>query len=108
MVYARTLRQTRRRRKVFFATVLTYIPALYVVHSISPTTRAMGTFFAIWLVFLILATILVTVSKCPRCGNYFHVHGPTLLILRKCLHCQLHIASNELPGSLNGVVPYNK
>jgi hypothetical protein len=33
-------------------------------------------------------------SKCPRCGNYFHLHGMTLLVLRKCLHCQLHISEN--------------
>ncbi len=98
VVYVRTLRQTRRRRKLLFTTVLAYVPALYVIHAISPTTKAMGTFFGVWLLFLILATILVTVSKCPRCGNYFHTHGMTLLILRKCLHCQLHIGSDELPG----------
>jgi hypothetical protein len=36
-------------------------------------------------------------SKCPRCGNYFHLHGMTLLILRKCLHCQLHINADKIP-----------
>jgi hypothetical protein len=85
------MKQTRRRRKYFFATVLLYIPALLMTHNISPTDRAMGTLFVLWVVVLIIVTFLVALSKCPRCGNYFHLHGMTLLVLRKCLHCQLHI-----------------
>jgi hypothetical protein len=42
---------------------------------------------------LIFVTFQVALSKCPRCGNYFHMHGMSLLILRKCLHCQLHIST---------------
>ncbi len=96
VVYAGILKATRRRRKYFFSTVLIYIPALLLVHKISPTNLAMGTLFAVWVVFLIIFTVLVALCKCPRCGNYFHMHGITLLILRKCLHCQLHIASNTI------------
>ena len=89
--YMNVLKQTRRRRKYFFGTVLFYIPALLVTYQISPTNRAMGTLFGLWVVVLIIVTFLVALSKCPRCGNYFHLHGMTLLVLRKCLHCQLHI-----------------
>lgn len=89
--YGQILKKTKRRRKYFFVTVLAYIPALFIVNAISPTDRAMGTLFVIWVVILILVTFLVALSRCPRCGNYFHMHGITLLILRKCLHCQLHI-----------------
>jgi hypothetical protein len=89
--YAAVMKSTRRRRKYFFATLLLYIPALLATHAISPTNSAMGTLFGIWLVVLIVVTFLAALSKCPRCGNYFHMHGITLLILRKCLHCQLHI-----------------
>jgi hypothetical protein len=91
LTYMKVLKQTRRRRKYFFITVLIYIPALLLTYEISPTNRAMGTLFALWVVVLIIVTFLVALSKCPRCGNYFHLHGMTLLILRKCLHCQLHI-----------------
>ncbi len=96
VVYAGILKTTRRRRKYFFGTVLIYIPALLVVHKLSPTNRAMGTLFAVWVLLLIISTVLVALCKCPRCGNYFHMHGITLLILRKCLHCQLHIASKDV------------
>lgn len=89
--YMTVLKTTRRRRAYFFATVLGYIPALLIVHYFYPTNRAMGTLFGAWFVLLIIVTFLVALSRCPRCGNYFHLHGITLLILRKCLHCQLHI-----------------
>ena len=95
-VYAGILKTTRLRRKFLFITVLIYIPALLIIHNISPTDKAMGTLFAVWVVFLIIATVLVALCKCPRCGNYFHMHGITLLVLRKCLHCQLHIASKNI------------
>lgn len=94
VAYLRVLKVTRRRRKYFFATVLIYLPALLITYKISPTNKAMGTLFSVWVAILIMVTFMVAVSKCPRCGNYFHVHGMTLLILRKCLHCQLHISSH--------------
>ena len=94
--YMNVLKETRRHRKYFFATVLLYIPALLITYQISPTNRAMGTVFSIWVVMLIITTFLAALSKCPRCGNYFHMHGMALLILRKCLHCQLHITTDKI------------
>jgi len=91
VMYLKVIKQTRRRRKYFFSTLLIYIPAILITHEISPTNKAMGRLFVIWLAVLIVVTFLVALSRCPRCGNYFHLHGMTLLILRKCLHCQLHI-----------------
>jgi hypothetical protein len=94
--YKNVLKKTRSRRKFFFGVVLVYIPALLITYNISPTNRAMGTVFGIWVVLLIISTFFAALSKCPRCGNYFHMHGMTLLILRKCLHCQLHISTDEI------------
>jgi len=96
VAYRDILKTTRRRRKYFFGTLLVYIPALWITYNISPTNRAMGTVFGIWVLFLIIFTFQAALSKCPRCGNYFHVHGMTLLFLRKCLHCQLHINADEI------------
>ncbi len=95
VAYMKVMRTTRRRRTYFFATVLLYIPALVITYLISPTNRAMGTVFVIWVAALIIVTFLAALSKCPRCGNYFHMHGMTLLFLRKCLHCQLHINADK-------------
>lgn len=93
--YTVVLKKTRRRRKYIFGTLLIYIPALLITNKISPTDRAMGTLFVIWVAFLIIFASLAATSKCPRCGNYFHINGITLLFLRKCLHCQLHINADK-------------
>lgn len=99
VTYMNILKKTRRRRKYFFATVLSYIPIILITYRISPTNRVMGAVFVIWVVILIIFTFMLAASKCPRCGNYFHMHGMSLLILRKCLHCQLHIGSDKIEGS---------
>jgi len=96
VAYMRVMKKTRRRRKFFFSVVLVYIPALLITYRISPTNMAMGSVFGIWVVMLIVATFVVAMSKCPRCGNYFHMHGITLLVLRKCLHCQLHVSDDKI------------
>lgn len=96
VAYMRIMKSTRKRRIFFFTTVLVYIPTLMITFQISPTNSAMGTLFGIWVIVLIIATFFVALSKCPRCGNYFHLHGLTLLVLRKCLHCQLHINNDTI------------
>lgn len=93
--YSAVLKKCRRRRMLLFATVLIYIPALVVTYLITPTDRAMGTVFCIWVVFLLATTFLAALCRCPRCGNLFHVNGMALLFLRKCLHCQLHINADK-------------
>lgn len=93
--YSTALKKARRRRMLFFATVLIYIPALVVTNLLVPTDRAMGTVFCIWVVLLLATTFLAALCRCPRCGNLFHVNGMALLFLRKCLHCQLHINADK-------------
>lgn len=85
----------RKKRMFLFVTVLLYIPLLVVVHALWPTHKAMGIYFIVWLVALIYFTFNSALLRCPRCGNFFHMHGMTLLYLRKCLHCQLHINSDK-------------
>lgn len=96
VAYSNIMKKTRSRRKLFFGTVLIYVPAIFITYKIYPTNRAMGTVFVLWFVLLVIATFLVALSKCPRCGNYFHMNGMTLLFLRKCLHCQLHISTDKI------------
>lgn len=91
------LAEIRKRRRYFFGTVAIYIPAMWIIHSISPTYRTMGTSIGIWVVILIITMFWSAVCVCPRCGNFFHVNGMTLLYLRKCLHCQLHINADKKP-----------
>lgn len=90
----------RRRRKYFFATIAAYLPAMWAINKLSPTYRSFGIGIGVWVVVLFTTALMSAVTRCPRCGNYFHVHGMTLLYLRKCLHCQLHINADKRAARL--------
>ncbi len=85
----------RRRRWWLWSVILVYLPAMWVALRVNPTYSAIGTIFVIWLVLLIIAVIRAALARCPRCGNYFHMHGPTFLLLRHCLHCQLFLKADR-------------
>lgn len=82
----------RRRRKYFFATIILYMPLMWVANKISPTFRSMAITFGIWVVLLFITALYSALARCPRCGHYFHMNGMSLLYLRRCLHCQQHIS----------------
>lgn len=91
--YTQGLDLLRRRRKYFFGVVLGYVPVMWLLHEFAP--RFMLKAFGVWVVLLVVAMAVSAVARCPRCGNCFHMHGMTLLYLRKCLHCQLHINADR-------------
>lgn len=95
--YGPALTLIRRRRKYFFGTILVYMPAIWTVQKISPRYKTITIAIGIWIVILFITALMSAVTRCPRCGNYFHVHGMTLLYMRKCLHCQLHINADRQP-----------
>jgi hypothetical protein len=84
----------RRRRKYFFATIILYMPLMWVANKISPTFRSMAITFGIWVVVLFITALYSALARCPRCGHYFHMNGMSLLYLRRCLHCQQHISGS--------------
>lgn len=91
--FQRAMALVRRRRKYFFATIIAYMPLMWLANKISPTFRSMAIAFGIWVVILFATALFSALARCPRCGNYFHMHGMTLMYLRRCLHCQLSIKS---------------
>lgn len=93
--FAPAMRMIRRRRKYFFAAIIFYMPAMWVANRISPTLRSMAIAFAIWVVILFITALYSALARCPRCGQYFHMNGMSLMYLRRCLHCQLHITAEK-------------
>lgn len=93
--YTPALNLIRRRRKYFFGTILVYMPAMWAVQKVSPKYTSIGIAIGVWVVVLFITALMSALTRCPRCGNYFHVNGMTLLYLRKCLHCQLHITADR-------------
>ncbi len=87
------MRILKFRRKLFFLTVILYMPFMWAVNTVTPGLRSMSIAFACWVVVLFITALYSAVAKCPRCGHYFHMHGMSLLYLRRCLHCQLHVTA---------------
>lgn len=92
-VYRVRFADLRRRRWMFFGTVGIYIPMIWGVKQVAPDR--MFTAFGIWAAVMVVIMMYSALAVCPRCGNYFHMHGMTLLYLRKCLHCQLHMREGQ-------------
>lgn len=89
------LRLIRRRRWYLWAVILVYMPAMIWTLKLTGSNQAATVVFAVWFVVLFIIALVVAVTRCPRCGNYFHMHGFTLLPLRKCLHCQLPLMADK-------------
>jgi hypothetical protein len=89
------LRLIRRRRRWLWLVILAYLPAMWLTLKVMPLHKVLGTVFLVWVVLLFIVVLVSAVARCPRCGNYFHMNGMTLLYLRKCLHCQLHVNADK-------------
>ena len=94
--YAQMLVIVRRRRWYLWGLILVYMPVSVLTLQLTQSYKATGLVILIWVILLCIVVTLIAIAKCPRCGNYFHMHGMTLLILRKCLHCQLHINDDKI------------
>jgi len=89
------LKKVRKRRWFLWGILLVYVPAIWLSLTLTRSDRITGVVFGVWLVGLIIAVFFMSTARCPRCGNYFHVHGMTPLYRRRCLHCKLHICADK-------------
>ena len=85
----------RKRRWFLWVVIIIYLPAMWVTLQFTHSVRGTAPAFAVWFIFLVVAAALSAAARCPRCGNYFHMHGLTLLYLRRCLHCGLHVTADR-------------
>jgi len=93
--YGPGLRIIRKRRWLLWMEIIIYLPAMWGTMQISSAFHVIAIAFGIWFLLLWIVVGYSALARCPRCGNYFHMHGMTLLYLRKCLHCQLHLKADK-------------
>ncbi len=89
------LRKVRRRRWYLWSLIIIYLPMMWVTLQMTHSFNSCGIVFLAWFIVLFAVALLSGAARCPRCNNYYHVNGPTLLYMRKCLHCQLHINADK-------------
>lgn len=85
----------RRRRWYLWGIILIYLPLMGTAMKTFQSFKGVSMVFCFWFVVMFSLALFAALARCPRCGNYFHLHGMTLLYLRKCLHCQLHLTADK-------------
>lgn len=89
------MRNLRRRRWFLWGLVLIYLPAIYLALELSGSDRVAGMVFLGWILLVAAAVGLAAFAVCPRCAKTFHMHGFVPVYLRRCVHCGLHVTSNQ-------------
>lgn len=92
---AKGLARVRRRRWFLWGMILIYLPAIWTSLRLTGSDSRTAVVFAVWFVFLLVASCTASFARCPRCGNYFHVHGFVPLFARRCVHCGLHLTADR-------------
>jgi hypothetical protein len=92
---SRGLARVRRRRWFLWIVILIYLPAIWASLRLTGSDSQTAVVFAVWFAFLLTASCLASFARCPRCGNYFHVHGFVPLFGRRCVHCRLHLTEDR-------------
>ncbi|PLX91262.1 MAG: hypothetical protein C0619_07695 [Desulfuromonas sp.] len=87
------LGKIRQRRWMLWIVISSYLPIILFALQATQPGRAVAIAFGCWLFFLTSAVVLVTLARCPRCGNCFHMNGYLFRPVRKCFHCQLHLSA---------------
>ena len=93
--YGPGLRLVRRRRWYLWVVILIYIPVIWPTLVLSGSNKVTAAVFGVWFVVLSIVVGFFAAARCPRCGNYFHMNGMSLLWFRHCLHCQLHLTADR-------------
>ena len=94
--FALGLSRLRRRRWFLLGVILVYVPLIWLTPRLANFGLQAGHVFIVWFLFILASSIIVATSKCPRCGNLFHIKALAPLYLRsRCLHCDLHITADK-------------
>ncbi|UFS69842.1 hypothetical protein LPW11_18375 [Geomonas sp. RF6] len=91
------LQKVRKRRLLLWILIAVYMPLMWIAQRLTHSFWDALPVFWVWFALLIVIMTYSALARCPRCGNYFHMNGMSLLYLRKCLHCQLHVCADK-PG----------
>lgn len=92
---AKGLSRVRRRRWFLWGVIGIYLPLIWLSLRLTRSDAHTAVVFAVWFAFLLAASCAASFVRCPRCGNYFHVHGFVPLFVRRCVHCGLHLTEDR-------------
>jgi len=85
------LKQIRHKRMQLWAVFISYLPVIGITLSVSEGNLAPAMVCIIWIILAAIGGMRVSFSRCPRCGNLFHMRGAGTSWGRRCRHCQLSL-----------------
>jgi hypothetical protein len=93
--FGAALKKVRKRRLYLWVVIIIYLPVMWTTLQLTQSYNKTTVAFVVWVLLLCIVATIAALARCPGCGNYFHMHGMTLLFLRKCLHCGVHINADK-------------
>ncbi len=86
------LSKVKRRRRFLWILTLGYLPGVALCYSLSWCRPAAFNLGASWMALIFLASVFVTFSRCPNCGDFFHwAYLWCNPLARSCRHCGLSL-----------------
>jgi hypothetical protein len=95
------LKKIRRRRWFLWLLIIAYLPLMMLALRSPQSGKAVIAAFVAWVLILIFAVALMSLVRCPICGNCFHMSGYLFRPVRKCFSCGLALnADKKLRGKV--------
>jgi hypothetical protein len=95
LAYGALLAIIRRRRWYLWGLILFYMPVSVTTLQLTQSYKSTGILLLFWFILLCIVVTLTAISKCPKCGNSFHMRNSGLSYFRKCCHCGLHLCADK-------------
>ena len=85
------LKTIKRKRIQLWLVFITYLPAIGFALKLSSDNVGPAMVAIVWVIAAGTAGVRVSLSRCPQCGNLFHMQGISTSWGRSCRHCKLSL-----------------
>lgn len=90
--FSTQLSHIRSRRWQLWLVFFSYLPVIAIALKTTTGNTVPFMVCGFWVLLAAICGIRVSFSKCPRCGNLFHMRGVSTSWGRRCRHCQLPLS----------------
>lgn len=85
------LKSIKRKRLQLWCVFISYLPAIGITLPLSSDNTGPAIVAGVWIIAAGVAGGRVSFSRCPQCGNLFHMRGVSTSWGRTCRHCNLSL-----------------
>ncbi len=85
------LKNIKSKRLQLWCVFISYLPAIGITLTLSLDNTGPAIVAVLWIIAAGVAGVRVSTSRCPQCGNLFHMRGVSTSWGRSCRHCNLSL-----------------